>query len=150
MNKVIALTLALAFSVVTACGNSAPPKPAGSGKEADKLKTPDGPKNGKSYVSEYNKAMSAAFAAEKAYNKASGDAQTPGSAKSEAYVAWAEKLYAALAFASMHGNNGHKLEKLPKLRLLKQSKGGDFKNALGPSDDPRVKTAMKNWKAAGQ
>ena len=87
----------------------------------------------------YTISSQAAFAASKTYFVAEG------SDKDEAYIVWAEHLYAALGYANGYASFGGEVSDLPKLFEIKQLKAGQFKNALGPSDDPRVKKAIKKW-----
>lgn len=149
MKKIITGLLALALVGVTACGNSTPPPPPADGcshsSSPKPTETPAEKPKGKSYKPEYTTEMKAAFAASKDYYKADGEAQEAGSPKAEAYVKWAEHLYAALMYKNMHENSGFKASSLSKVRELKKLKGGEFKNARGPSDDSRVKAAMKKW-----
>ena len=141
-----ALTIALAalVALVSACGGGsyqAPPVANGR-KPANTQQDPlPGKKPGVSMAKEYATEMKAAFAAHDEYEEVKADAE----ARKEPYVKWAEHLYAALAYANIHEENGHSKDALPRFKELKELKSGYFKNALGPSDDPRVKAAMKKW-----
>lgn len=144
----LVLVAGAAFTLA-GCGGSGyvPPKtnsPQGSGTGGGGNKK-KAPKKGKSYFREYKSALSDAFKSQKAYYRAE-DKET----KDEAYVKWAQDMFAALSYKKMHQLNGHSADKLPRVTELNQMRGGDFKNALGPSDDPRVKKAMKEYEAAGE
>ena len=145
----LVLVAGAAFTLA-GCGGSGyvPPKtnsPQGSGTGGGGVKKKKAPKKGKSYFREYKSALSDAFKSQKVYYRAE-DKET----KDEAYVKWAQDMFAALSYKKMHALNGHSADKLPRVTELNQMKGGNFKNALGPSDDPRVKKAMKEYEAAGE
>ncbi|MHC4840448.1 MAG: hypothetical protein ACYTDT_05725 [Planctomycetota bacterium] len=97
------------------------------------------PKTKSEFHSRFIEESEAAFDASDVYFNSEGEE------KNEAYVVWAEHLYAALAYANHYTNKGGKLDDLPKLQKLKQLKAGDFKAAFGPSDDIRVKKAIRKW-----
>lgn len=80
-----------------------------------------------------------------AFDASEDYANAEGKARDEDYIAWAEHMYTALAYVTRYAAKGGSLEGLPELRKLKMLKGGSFKYALGPSDDPRVKAAIKKW-----
>lgn len=152
------LLMALCALLGVACGKKAPPppEPAPVNKPAPKpvVNTPkpvpkEGEKpRGKSYKDEYVKEKDAAFAAKKRYDSLRRDATAAKGAADEHYLEWAEHMFSALTLAKMHEKSGYSPDSLPELHELKRLKAGDFKNALGPMDDPRVKAAMKKLEDA--
>ncbi|MCC6465189.1 MAG: hypothetical protein IT463_07625 [Planctomycetes bacterium] len=138
-----AVLLAVA-GLLAACGGGYQAPPPAQQPKVNNQGT--APAKGPSRAAEYEKEMRATFAAHDKYKKA-----TPDSAEAnEAYVEWAVHLYAALAYANEHRKNGHDAERLPRLQDLKENKSGFFKNARGPSDDPRVKEAVKKWSESAE
>lgn len=146
------LTIIACLCLLAACGKNPPPpvepvkknsQVPGANVHAGSSGAKSKPK-GESYAAQYTKEMNAAFAAKKEYEPVRRDPE----ANKEPYVRWAVALYAALAWANKHEQNGHSKESLPRYRELRELKAGDFKNALGPSDDPRVKKAMDDWEAS--
>jgi hypothetical protein len=144
MKFALTISFAIILAATSACGGDpykAPP--AGNGYKPGNTQQPaaNTKKPGDSLAKEYEVEMKAAFAAHREYEAVKADAE----ARKEPYIEWAEHLYAALAYANVHERNGHSKDGLPRFKELKELKSGYFKNALGPSDDPRVKAAMKNW-----
>lgn len=145
MNKFRFLAvLLLAASVLAACGGGYQAPPAAQQPKVNNQGAT--PAKGPSRAAEYEKEMKAAFAASEKYHKATPD--TPEA--DAAYVDWAVRLYGALAYANEHRKNGHDANRLPRLTDLKENKAGAFKNARGPSDDPRVKEALKKWSESAE
>lgn len=153
MNRALIAVLLFAALFAVACGQSAPPPPAEGVRKAPpqqpvtprETPSPTGKQpTGPSHLEDFRRESDAAFAAKREY-----DAVRKGTSNREelreTYVNWAVHLFAALTFANKHSANGHSLETLPKYRELRELRSGQFKNALGPSDDPRIKEAMKQW-----
>ncbi|MCF6228922.1 MAG: hypothetical protein L3J82_09755 [Planctomycetes bacterium] len=107
------------------------PKPASATAE---------PKTLEEIKSRFVEETNSAIDAEMAYYNAKNE----GLKTDEAYVNMAVHMYSALALRNRYINLGGNSNILPKLRILKEMKG-DFKTALGPSNDPRVKAAIKKW-----
>ena len=152
IQSLLLVLVAGAAFTLAGCGGSGyvPPKtnsPQGSGTGGGGVKKKKAPKKGKSYLREYKSALSDAFKSQKAYYAAKDKDKE---IQDEAYVKWAQDMFAALSYKKMHALNGHSADKLPRVTELNQMKGGDFKYALGPSDDPRVEKAIKEYEAAGE
>lgn len=114
-------------------------KPVAEPEPKEKPTRPE-PKTLKEIKERYVEEVNAAIEAEMAYYKAKDD----GKSTAEAYVNMAVHLYGALGLRNRYQNLGGDSNQLPKLKTIKIMKG-DFKTTLGPSDDPRVKAAIKKW-----